>query len=450
MYECQDLLEADWAVRSESGPADVAAAASSCSLRASSVAQGEREENCPQQTGERSAALCKGAAWSNTHTAAGQTVAVGLRQLSSSSSSSSARPHSPCPATLNNSLLHVASEQSHGNTAGPLKPREAPDDFDEWDVDFADLDECNRQMGQPPHPPAPTPPAPAKVLQSLQPPPQGGIQTRPDQCLRPLSTAHQASGSSSLNVPPRTFTTPRQSPNPRPGFQSALPQSPNLFSTPSPIARPLNRPQRPWVTPGPSPQTRALFETFSAAPSSSPSPTAHPHPLRTPVLTNRLVQLVSASNKPSSKRPRSESHRPRTRRFPGPAGLLPEQVSPSQHFLCERCRRLNQSNQITCDVTLINSSCYTAALSFATSAPLKLLSSKMYRSHAWLSRVLPCNNLFSQPQGQIPDQVVVSAPLIPAHGAVARLADQVRTRETNIHGILDLGLKDHDVNSSQV
>lgn len=351
MYVCQDLLGADWAVRSESGPADVAAAASSCSLRASSVAQGEREKNCPQQTGERSAALCKGTAWSNTHTAAGQTVAVGLRQLSSSSSSS-ARPHSPCPPTLKDSLLHVASEQSHGNTVGPLKPFEAPDDFDEWDVDLADLDECDRQMGQPPHHPAPTPSAPAEVL---QPPPQGGIQTRPDQCLRPLSTAHQASASSSLNVPPRTFTTPLQSPNHRPVRQTAFPQSPNLFSTPSPIARPLNRPQRPWETPGPSPQTRALFKTFSPAPSSSSSSSAPPHPLHTPVLTNRLVQLVSASNKPSSKRPRSESHRPRTRRFPGPAGLLPEQVSLSQHFLCERCRRLNQSNQITCDVTLINS-----------------------------------------------------------------------------------------------
>lgn len=76
-----------------------------------------------------------------------------------------------------------------------------------------------------------------------------------------------------------------------------------------------------------------------------------PNPLHTPVLTNRLVQLVSASSKRPSKRPRLEGHRSRTRRFPGPAGLLPE-----------------------------------------------------------------------QPLQDVVDKVVVSVPLIPAHGAVARLS----------------------------
>lgn len=315
---CQDLLATDWAVRSAPGPADVAAAVSSCALRASAVAHRETEKSCPRQTEERSAALCNGAERSNTRTTAGQTVDLGLRRLSSS-----AQPP----------------------TRQPLEPCEARDDFDDWDVDLADLDECDRQMGQPLHPP------PASSAETLRPPSCVGTQPRP-RSLREFSTARQAPSSPRRNPPPRTLSTPLQSPNPRPAFLSAPSQSPTIFPAPSPISRP-QQPQRPWATPGPSPQARGLFETVSPAPSSSTSvcaPTLSPHPLHTPVLTNRLVQLVSASNKPPSKRPRSESHRPRTRRFPGPAGLLPEQVSLSQHLLCEILSgsvNLHQSSQIT-------------------------------------------------------------------------------------------------------
>ncbi|XP_070779099.1 homologous recombination OB-fold protein [Enoplosus armatus] len=365
-FDDEDLLGTDWVVRSASGPADVAAAVSSCTLRASSVALIEPEKNCLQQTGERSAAPCNGtASSSSTHTAAGQTVTVGLRQLCST-----AQPRSHRPPALNNSPPNLASQQSRANTEGPLKPCVAQDDFDDWDVDLADLDECDRQMGESLQPPAPAvdPASPAKTL---RPPTCGGIQARPDRSLRELSTARQASGSSGYNLPPRTPPTLLlQSPNPRPAFRAAPPQSPSVFPglrasspAPSPISRTLNRPQqpqRPWATPVPSPQGRGLFETVSPAPSASPSViSSSPHPLRTPVLTNRLVQLVSASNKLPKKRSRSEPHRPRTRRFPGPAGLLPQ-----------------------------------------------------------------------QPQGQSLDDIVVSVPQTPAHGVVARLPSQGSSSQT--------------------
>ncbi|XP_054463124.1 homologous recombination OB-fold protein isoform X2 [Anoplopoma fimbria] len=332
-FDDEDLLGTDWAVSSSSGPAHVAAAVSSCSLRASSVARREPEKNCPQRTGERSAApLDSTASRGGTHTAAAQTV-LGLRPPSSSSSSSSAQT---LPPTLNNSRPNLASQQSRASTEGLPKPCVAQDDFDDWDVDLADLDECDHQMGQPP---APVPPAPAvhpasSSSKTLRPPTCGGIQTQPNRSLRDFSTARQASGSFSHNPPPRTSSTPLpRSPNPRPAFLSGPPQSPSVFRglaasspVPSPISRTLNRPQRPWATPGPSPQGRALFETVSPASSSSVSSSAlSPHPLHTTFLTNRLVQLVSASSKLPKKRPRSEPHRTRTRRFPGPAGFLPQQ-----------------------------------------------------------------------------------------------------------------------------
>uniref|UniRef100_A0A3Q3X1Y5 Homologous recombination OB-fold protein OB-fold domain-containing protein n=1 Tax=Mola mola TaxID=94237 RepID=A0A3Q3X1Y5_MOLML len=212
---------------------------------------------------------------------------------------------------------------------------------------MADLDECD----QPLHPPAPAPPAdsPASSARTLRPPSCGGLQSQSHQSRRELSTA----ATIGYKEPPWTPSAPFQSPNTRPAFPSALPHSRNTFTAPSPISRPLNRPQRPWAPPARSPQ--APPQTVSPGPSSS-----SPHPLHTPVLTNRLVQLVSASSKRPAKRPRSECHRPRTRRFPGPAGLLPEQVG--------------------------------------------------------LSRL---------------DQIVVSVPVLPAHGAVARTPSQGSSSQTD-------------------
>ncbi|XP_035037392.2 LOW QUALITY PROTEIN: homologous recombination OB-fold protein [Hippoglossus stenolepis] len=364
-FDDEDLLETDWSVRSASGASDVAAVVSSCSLRAPTAAHTEPERKPLQRSAQRSTAPFNGtasaAAAAPTDAAAGQTVVVGLRQLPPSSSSTL---HSLRPPTQNNTIL-----------AQHPKPCAAQDDFDDWDVDLADLDECDGQMGQPPPPPAPSPSAPtaepASSAKTLRAPTCGGIQTLPDRTLSEVNAARQPCSSSNHNLPSRTLSsTPVRSPLPRPAFLP--PQSPGVFPgltatspAPSPISRTLIRPQPPqrlWSTPGPSPQARGFFETVSPAPSSSSSMNStmlSPHPLHAPLLTNRLVQLVSASNRLTKKRPHSEPHRTRTRRFPGPAGFLPQ-----------------------------------------------------------------------QPQGQSLDDVVVSVPHTPAHGAVARSPNQVSSSQT--------------------
>ncbi|XP_060882661.1 homologous recombination OB-fold protein [Labrus mixtus] len=361
-FDDEDLLGTDWAVHSESGPADVAAAVSSCSLQSSSVSRREPGGNGPQQTGERSAALCNGtASKSSTHTAAGQTVALGLRQLSSSSSSN--QRQSLPPSSINNSAPNLAAKKSSADVGRPLKPRGAQDDFDDWDVDLADLDGFDSQIGQPLQPSAQAIRAPsvdtASSAKTLRPPTCGMIHAQTNLSLRELNTTHQSLLASNHDVRPQSPSTPRfRPPNPRAPSMSAPPRTP----VPSPVSRTLIRPhqpQRQWATPGTSPQARGLFETVTPAPSPANSSSLPLHPHHTPVLTNRLVQLVSASNKLPKKRPRSDPHRPRTRRFPGPAGLLPQ-----------------------------------------------------------------------QPQGQSMDEIVVSVPVTPAHGAAARLPSQGSSSQT--------------------
>eukprot|EP00066_Takifugu_rubripes_P013256 XP_011602522.1 PREDICTED: uncharacterized protein C17orf53 homolog [Takifugu rubripes] len=306
----EDLLEPDWGVQPAPAAATGTATVSPGALRGSSVSRRDPENSCPQQAGWSSASPCSG---SSLHSSA-----PALRRLPSTR-----------PAPQNNSPPTVASLQSRG--AGVLKPPGAQEDFDDWDVDLADLDEgqiCRALQ-------SPAPPAP--VAKTLRPPPHA----------REPSPAPPASTSSGNKLRPQTPSAPLQSPYPRPVVRSVPLRSPNPCASPSPVSRP----QGPRTTPRPSPQPRA------PAPSTS-STILSPHPLHTPVFTNRLVQLVSASSKPPSKRSRSGCHQPRTRRFPGPAGLLPE-----------------------------------------------------------------------QPQGQNLDEVVVSVPLTPAHGAVARLQSQVSSSQ---------------------
>ncbi|XP_060946287.1 homologous recombination OB-fold protein [Limanda limanda] len=366
-FDDEDLPGTDWSVRSASGASDVAAVVSSCSLRAPGAAHTEPGRKPLQPSAQRSTATSSSSSSSSsTHTAAaGQTVVVGLRQLSSSSSSSSSKLPSLRPPTQKNTTL-----------AQQPKPCAAEDDFDDWDVDLADLDECDGPMGPPPQPPAPSPSAPtaepASSARTLRAPTCGGLQTPPGRTLREVNAARQPCSSSNHNLPSRTLssTLVRSPLPPRPAFLP--PHSPGVFPgltatspAPSPISRTLIRPQPPqrlWSTPASSPQARGFFETVSPAPSSSSSMNStmlSPHPLRTPLLTNRLVQLVSASNRLPSKRPHSEPHRTRTRRFPGPAGFLPQQA-----------------------------------------------------------------------QGQSLDDVVVSVPHTPAHGAVARSPNQVSSSQT--------------------
>ncbi|KAM6904803.1 uncharacterized protein hrob [Xenentodon cancila] len=359
-FDDEDLLGTDWTACSASATANETAAVSSCSLRASSVAHREPEKVCHQQRGESSTSQHNGpASVRSTHA-----VAAGLRRLSNA-----AQPHTAPPPALIRPETNLAARQSRADTKELLKPGVAEDEFDDWDVDLADLDECDSLMGQLPKPAAAVEPLPSAKTQHLS--TSGGGQTLPNRTLRGLSTACKTSGSSSYASASQNLSGGRlQPPNPCMSSPSAHPQSPTVFPgltatspAPSSLSRTFRSPQqqqKTWVPPQASPQARGLFETVSPGPSSSVSSSSlSTHPLHTPILTNRLVQLVSASNKLPKKRPRSEAHQPRTRRFPGPAGLLPQ-----------------------------------------------------------------------QPQGQNLDQIVVSVPQTPAHGVVARLPSQGSCSQT--------------------
>ncbi|KAF3846074.1 hypothetical protein F7725_003152 [Dissostichus mawsoni] len=200
------------------------------------------------------------------------------------------------PHTLDTSQPALTHQQSPANTAGP-------DDFDDWDVDLADLDECDQQMAQSAAPAQPAPAFnPATSAKTLRPPTSSG----PNRTQRDLKAAPQAPGSSNL------LHSYSQNCKPPPLSPVSAPQNPSVFSgltvsspTPAPFPGHSTGP-RDWATPGPSPQGRAIFESFSPVPCSSlNSSTLSPHPLHTPVLTNRLVQLVSASNKLPQRRPLS-------------------------------------------------------------------------------------------------------------------------------------------------
>ncbi|XP_047214628.1 homologous recombination OB-fold protein-like isoform X2 [Girardinichthys multiradiatus] len=328
----EDVLGTDWSACPVPGSASVAAAVSSCSLRASSVVHREQEKMCHQPMGEKLAGLRDGTmSRSGMHSGAAQTVALGLRQISSST-----MPASPLLFTKNNS----EPQQSPANTEGLMNPSTAHDDFDDWDVDLADLDECDSQTRQQSQPAAPAATEPLSLLKTLRPSTHVRSQTPLNKCLRELSAASKTSSYSSYIAPPRSLATAHlQSPSPCPAFPAASPQTPAVcLNANSPAPRSFSKMPgyphqllKPCASPQVSSQACSLFNTVSPAPSPSVnSSTLSAHPLHTPVLTNRLVQLVSASNKLPKKRRHSEANQPRMRRFPGPAGLLPQQCSSSQ------------------------------------------------------------------------------------------------------------------------
>ncbi|XP_077475290.1 uncharacterized protein hrob [Stigmatopora argus] len=167
-----------------------------------------------------------------------------------------------------------------GVSQNPTTDANALDDFDDWDLDLADLEDCERLAGLIP----------------------------PVKTLRPTNSRETEIA--------RTPTTPR-----------LAPMRPITTSSPAPNSLPKTfaKPQQAWRINTPARPPGGLFETISPGASSSPSSALSHHPISTPLLTNHLVQLVSASNKASRKRPRSQPRLHMTRRFPGPAGLLPQQ-----------------------------------------------------------------------------------------------------------------------------
>lgn len=247
----------------------------------------------------------------------------GLRSLANpnpSSSVSHSVPHTHT-ASLASSLPHSSSsppgqsKPQPGNYNVPKKDIPAQDDFDDWDVDLEELDECvPQQTSAPDTDLEPDTISPAK-------------RTRLSDVSEDTPTVSSLRGfcrTTPKPAPPQSFIGSSCSTtfHPQNNLQPFVPPGCRFTSpvTPGPV-RATSQWQRGAVTP--RPEHRSLFQAVSPAPSTPRTP----RPLHMPVLTNHLVQLVSAANK-TPQRQRSDTVRPKTRRFPGPAGALPQQVTP--------------------------------------------------------------------------------------------------------------------------
>ncbi|XP_044303096.1 homologous recombination OB-fold protein isoform X2 [Varanus komodoensis] len=134
-----------------------------------------------------------------------------------------------------------------------------------------------------------------QVLKSLQ----TSLGKRPADCNKPCLPSVRPCSSLSVNIPPRLT---------KPCISSC-----SVARTASSSAQLLT----PYVSLG------TPAETPSAIPN-TPCSTAAAGNSQTPVVTNHLVRLVTAANKTPQPIARA-SLRAKTRRFPGPAGILPHQ-----------------------------------------------------------------------------------------------------------------------------
>ncbi|KAK3520556.1 hypothetical protein QTP70_026497 [Hemibagrus guttatus] len=319
----EDLLEADWTHTSVSGSSSVPACASLQESHAVCSHDAQQSSVGPSvpDSSARLNLLESG-------------PVKGLRNLANNNSSSSTHSvphtHTASAATLQaplgcsnaiTSLQHPSislpgqSDPQSGICNVPTKDIPAQDDFDDWDLDLEELDECVPQKAS----------APDKEFESDS----ISLAKR----MRSSAFSEDAPVVSSL----RGFcnSTPKSAPS-----QSFSRSTSSATFTPQNYLQPPVTPACRFtspVTPGPVRATsqwqrgavttqaehRSLFQAVSPAPSNPQTP----RPLHIqPVLTNHLVQLVSAASKTPQK-PRSNSVQPKTRRFPGPAGVLPQQIS---------------------------------------------------------------------------------------------------------------------------
>ncbi|KAG1964448.1 homologous recombination OB-fold protein-like isoform X2 [Pimephales promelas] len=238
----------------------------------------------------------------------------------------------PCHQTLlslrapASSLKPSSNQVNHPPPASLSVPQRDPtpqDDFDDWDVDLEELDSIPQVVSEPQNISSPLDNiSPIKRMRHSAP---------------EVSSHGRFSGTCSVSVARPSINSSIASNVEAPRCPSTPMQNPNHMRIPTTLVSRLPRPvttRPPVVSPRchmgtSSPRTPlqprgSLFHSASSAIDSSSTLT--PRPLNTPVLTNHLVQLVSAANK-TPQRPQSCMMITKARRFPGPAGALPQQVS---------------------------------------------------------------------------------------------------------------------------
>lgn len=132
-------------------------------------------------------------------------------------------------------------------------------------------------------------------------------------------------GPQPLQAPGRPVQSSPQNRVPSQPFQSPnahLSGKPNFSRTPNSSCSTLSRTGSGFFPRGPS-QPRAPLSSIESPVSTPKGPQAA---LQTPIVTNHLVQLVTAANR-TPQQPTRTTTRAKTRRFPGPAGILPHQHS---------------------------------------------------------------------------------------------------------------------------
>lgn len=307
IFHLQELLEADWTCPSEH--------------TSTTVAPSSESSHVQQSTVNLSSGLAE-----NT---SGSVSVPTLRTPICGTISALPDLSKPClqPVSASVSSLRAPASSLQSNPLNPPPPaslnvlqRDLPpqDDFDDWDVDLEELDSIPQMASESRN-------NPVAPLDNISP----AKRLRPS---APEASSHGRFGatcSASVTRPlvNTTFASPIQSPvcpsTPMRGPATPASRFPRPVTPRPPVVSPQW--QRGASTPRTPMQPRgSLFHSVS--PATDSSSTFTPRPLNTPVLTNHLVQLVSAANK-TPQRPQRRMMPAKARRFPGPAGALPLQVS---------------------------------------------------------------------------------------------------------------------------
>ncbi|KAL7860719.1 hypothetical protein AOLI_G00170680 [Acnodon oligacanthus] len=323
-FDDEDLLEADWTHATEQHSVTrTSAAPASAPLQESATSH---THNAPQSSTSLSASSWNGSSETGSSATLGlqePSIVKGLRNLSNPNSSHGpSDPHKPtaslrAPLRSTSVVSSLQSPSAQSNPPPAVHSAPPQDDFDEWDVDLVELDESLFQKAS----------GPVSDRDSISPAKRMRSSVAEDTTV--VSSLRGFCSSAPTFRPPQSFARTRCP-------STFVPQGPPQslcqpfvknssvcrFSSPGPV-RASAIGQRGVVTPRIS---QGLQETLFQAISPVTSQTRTPHPLNTPVLTNHVVQLVSAASK-TPQRPRSDAVRSKMRRFPGPAGALPQQIS---------------------------------------------------------------------------------------------------------------------------